>query len=94
MENSTLNLRYDFVSVIELEAQGINLLDGGLNKETLMKPKNVQLFVWAGLLHAHPDLKLEDVRGHLKGRKPKEVFDAVTEAVTRDLADSKAQAAS
>lgn len=92
--NSTLRLTYDFLAVLKLAEEGINILENGIPKDVLIQPDKIVTFVWIGMLGDNPDITRDQAKSALKGLKPKQVFDAITEAIQRDLSNGSAEATS
>lgn len=66
----------------------INLL-GPLDAVELNNPDTVTAFVWAGLLHANPDLTLEQVDEWIELDKFAQISQALAEALMRDMGVSQ-----
>lgn len=80
-----LNLRFDFEAIVCLEEKGFTLMKDGVKKDDFEKASTYLTFVWAGLQEEFPGITPEEVRKKIKGLKSKEIVEAVTSALVRDL---------
>lgn len=77
-------LRYDWESLCRLETeQKINALNPTVLQE--ISPTVLRALVWAGLLHAEPQLKIADVDKMLKGVRLTDLLESVVSAYTESI---------
>ncbi len=78
-------LRYDFRAIRTLsKAHKINLfLDG----EAALDPEKIEKIVWAGNLHVDPGVKLKDVISGLGDLPPRDVVEAVSDAIRESMGE-------
>lgn len=85
------DLRFDFGAIEALESEGLNLMDG-LDEAAFRRPSVIAKLVWAGQLHARPDLTLADARAELARRPARDVVELVTAAMIRDMGQANEEA--
>jgi hypothetical protein len=74
-------LRFDFPAISRLEEEIGEPLELTLRRATSLSARAISGLVWAGLLHAEPDLTREQVVKLIPLDKVKEVLEAVLKAV-------------
>lgn len=86
--DKTRRLRFDMNALAALEEQGVNLFDDDVLSDlakVIKSPRNIRLFVWAGLLHEDPELTPQQVGALIAGDGFLPAMNAVAAALEQAL---------
>jgi hypothetical protein len=76
-------LRFDFEAVSRLEEELGETLEITLRRAASLSARSICGLVWAGLLHAEPDITMKKVRAMIPLHNIKGILEIVTTAVNR-----------
>lgn len=82
LEMAGIRLVFDLASIVYLdEAEGINLMDGGITKEEAAKPQTFLTLLHAGMRHSNTELTKEQALQAINGIPANAVIAEIVKAV-------------